>query len=389
MTRERAKTAPITGGAVAGRLLLVAAACLLLRYVPELPLRLPEALPEAVLALTLPGYVPKDAAPALALSLELPGGLPGKLSSSAPPSNTPDPSPGPDAPATPDVPTEPDVLPEPEPSPPPEPSPEPDPPSNPDVPKAVDTTIISGGGKELSKDIYIKNKTDYTIDVEALLDETLEFSASDGAQVLIIHTHGSEAYMPDGEDVYVPSDPYRTENDDYNVVRVGDELERILTERGITVIHDRSLYDFPTYSGSYNRALEAIHAALKEHPGIKVVIDLHRDALMGNDGTVYKTVADIGDTPSAQVMLIAGSNFSGLKHPNWQKNLCFALKLQAAMVSRYPTLARPLKLSEYRYNQHVTTGSLIVEVGTCGNTLQEALTAVGYFGDCLASVLGA
>jgi stage II sporulation protein P len=254
---------------------------------------------------------------------------------------------------------------------------------------AVETTITGDSGEYDmgSSGIYIKNKTDYEIDVDGLLSSPLGFSAADGAEVLIIHTHGSEAYTPDDEDIYEASDPSRTVDKSYNVIRVGDELERVLTERGITVIHDRELYDYPSYNGSYSRAYDAICGYLADNPNIKVVIDLHRDALVSDSGTVYKTVADIGDSPCAQVMLIAGTDFSGLQHDKWQENLSFALKIQAQMVREYPTLARPLSISQYRYNQNATTGSLIAEVGCSGNTLKEALNAVGYFGECLADVL--
>ena len=262
-------------------------------------------------------------------------------------------------------------------------SPPPETPENP----AVGTTITGESGEytNLGGGIYVKNRTDYSVDLDAMLEKPLDFSPESSA-VLIVHTHGSEAYNPAGEDIYVPSDPSRTEDRSYNVVRLGDELEKLLSARGITVYHDRELHDYPSYAGSYERTLTAINAQLKAHPEICVVIDLHRDALEG-DGVLYKTVAHVGDRPSAQVMLICGTNFSGLKHPGWRDNLSFALKLQKAMVTKYPTLARPLKISEYRYNQHATPGSLILEVGTNGNTLQEALTALEYFGDCMGDVL--
>ncbi len=251
---------------------------------------------------------------------------------------------------------------------------------------AIGTTILGSGSDcgGAAEGIYIKNKTDYTVDVEGLLEKPLEFG--EGAAVLILHTHGSEAYNPAGEDIYEPSDPSRTEDRRYNVVRVGEELEKVLTERGITVYHDDTLHDYPSYTGAYNRSLETARSYMAEHPEIRVVIDLHRDALEG-DGKLYKTVADVGDTPCAQVMVLCGTNFSGLDHPDWQKNMSFALKLQRRMVDLYPTLARPLKLSQYRYNQQIAPGALIVEVGTNGNTLREAITAARYFGECLADVL--
>ena len=252
---------------------------------------------------------------------------------------------------------------------------------------AVETTITgSGGGYESgASGIYLKNNTDYDIDVEELLSRPLAFS--EGCRVLIIHTHGSEAYNPEGDEVYTPTDPSRTEDTTFNVVRVGDELEEILTSAGIQVVHDRELYDYPTYTGSYTRAWDAIEEYLAEYPDIGVVIDLHRDALEAADGTVYKTMAQIDETSCAQIMLVAGTNFSGLSHDNWQDNMSFAIKLQSAMVNEFPTLARPISVSQYRYNQNATPGSLIVEVGSNGNTLQEALTAVRYFGQCLVEVL--
>ncbi|MGM9521902.1 MAG: stage II sporulation protein P [Oscillospiraceae bacterium] len=392
---EKARRSPRTAVVVVRNLAAVAAACLVLRAVSDkteklIPAKAPELSREAaelVLGLELPGGTSGTGNYALAaLALELPGadkicfdaGQEGEGIPDADYNGEPSQEP-------------PDTAVQAEPS-----GDEEDPEDGGDGEEytggdAVGTTITGeGGGYELSTEgIYIKNKTDYEIDVEGLLTQPLEFSAADGAQVLIIHTHGSEAYMPDGDDVYEPSDPSRTEDKDYNVVRVGDELERVLTERGITVIHDRELYDYPSYAGSYSRAYEAICAYLEEYPDIKVVIDLHRDALEADDGTIYKTVADIGDTPCAQVMLIAGTNFSGLSHDNWQKNLSFALKIQAQMVAEYPTLARPLSISQYRYNQNATSGSLIAEIGSNGNTLQEALCAVRYFGECLADVLGA
>ena len=253
----------------------------------------------------------------------------------------------------------------------------------------IETKInLNDNAYQSADGIYIKNKTDYSVDIEALLNEPLDLTLDlSKPQILIVHTHGSEAYTPDGEDVYEETDHSRTEDFQYNVIRVGDELEKALKERGISVIHDRALYDYPSYTGSYDRSLEAINRYLNDYPDIKIVIDLHRDALEDENGTIYKTVADIDGKKSAQVMMVVGSNASGLEHPNWQQNLKLALHLQSAMNQKYPSLARPISISQYRYNQHATTGSLILEVGCNGNTLQEALTAIHFFADSAAEVL--
>lgn len=82
----------------------------------------------------------------------------------------------------------------------------------------------------------------------------------------------------------------------------------------------------------------------------------------------------------SQVMLLVGTNASGLYHPYWEENLRLAVYLQDAVNAAHPTLMRPITLVNERYNQHLTRGSLIIEVGSSGNTLQEAIRAVRCFG---------
>ncbi len=209
---------------------------------------------------------------------------------------------------------------------------------------------------------------------------------SEGPQILIIHTHGSEAYTPDPDNIYEESDSVRTVDTDYNVVRVGDELAAALEEQGLSVIHDRELYDYPSYNGSYSRSGAAIESYLAQYPDIAIVIDLHRDAL-GNGDVVYKIVAHEGGTASSQLMLLVGTGENGLYHPYWTENLKLALALQNAVVNTYPTLARPVAVKQERYNQQLTTGSLILEVGSSGNTLPEALTAVRLFAEAIGPTL--
>ena len=238
----------------------------------------------------------------------------------------------------------------------------------------------------LSADLVeLYNKTEYTIDTAALLGEPLHLApVGEGPQVLIIHTHGSEAYAQSDGDAYTSSDPMRTEDKTHNMIRVGTELAQRLEASGICVIHDTELYDYPSYTGSYSRTLDAIESYLAQYPTINVVIDLHRDAV---DELTYKTTATVDGASSAQVMTVVGTNFSGLEHGNWHENLKLAMHLQCAMLTRYPGLARPITISQYRYNQHATTGSLIVEIGYSGNTLSEALTAARGFSDALSDVL--
>ena len=211
---------------------------------------------------------------------------------------------------------------------------------------------------------------------------------AEGPQILILHTHGSEAYTQAGLDRYEANDSYRTADTRCNIVRVGDELTALLEKAGLRVLHDREIYDFPSYTGSYTRSGAAVEKYLAQYPDIAVVIDMHRDAL-GSEGVIYKTMAEESGVVASQAMLLVGTDDSGLEHPNWRSNLALALYLQEAVGRKHPTLMRPVTLVSQRYNQHLTGGSLILEVGSSGNTLQEALAAIRLFADGAAPALAA
>ena len=274
---------------------------------------------------------------------------------------------------------------------------EPDDPEDPEVLPAVTTapedivgrtlTPVSGDGYDSAQGVYIENRPGLDLDVAALASADLSLELpEEGPQVLIMHTHGSEAYTPDGTDTYVPTGECRTLDTAKNVVRVGDEIAKVLTEMGLTVVHDTQLYDYPEYNGAYDRSLAAVEAWLEQYPSIRVVLDVHRDALVGEDGTIYKPITTVGGEQAAQVMLVMGSN-ALYDHPGWQENLSLAVKIQKEMNTLWPTLARPIGLRENRYNQQTTTGSLLVEVGAHGNTLQEALAAARMFARAAGAVL--
>ena len=241
-------------------------------------------------------------------------------------------------------------------------------------------TTIEGG-------MRIKNETGYWVDAAQILAEGPGLTLpAEGPQILIIHTHASEAYAQAGADRYAASDNGRTEDTQFNVVRIGDELTEILTEAGLNVVHDRGIYDYPSYTGSYARAEAAITQYLDSFPDIRVVLDIHRDAL-GSGDVVYKTMAEEEGNVASQIMLLVGTDESGLEHAFWRGNLAFALYLQNAVNSAFPTLMRPVLLVSQRYNQQLTPGSLIVEVGSSGNTLREALAAIRLFGRAVAPAL--
>ena len=245
----------------------------------------------------------------------------------------------------------------------------------------------SGEGYDGAQGVYIENRPGLDLDVAALAQAQLTLDLpEEGPQVLIIHTHGSEAYTPDGTDTYVATGECRTTDTEKSVVRVGDEIAKVLTEMGLTVVHDTGLYDYPEYNGAYDRSLAAVEGWLAQYPTIQVVLDVHRDALIGADGTVYKPITTINGESCAQVMLVMGSN-ALYDHPGWLENLALAVQVQKEMNTLWPTLARPIGLRENRYNQQTAPGAMLVEVGSHGNTLQEALAAARMFARALGAVL--
>lgn len=251
---------------------------------------------------------------------------------------------------------------------------------------------MTGRGKEGSLylrdgDIYVYNRTGRELDSSLLGEGTADVPLGEGPQILIVHTHGSEAYSMTDGDTYEESDPYRTTDCTHNVVRVGEEMATVFRAYGFQVIHDTTLCDYPAYNGAYDRSKAVVEQRLEQYPSIKVVLDVHRDALVGSEGEVYKLVSEEAGQKVAQVMMVLGTDAGGAEHPRWKDNLAFALKLQKNLVKGYASLARPTVLRKARYNQQLCPGSVLVEVGGHGNTLSEAIAGGRLWADNVARTL--
>ena len=242
----------------------------------------------------------------------------------------------------------------------------------------MDLSLSSGGNT------YIYNSTGYSPDTKALLAGSFNTSgtpvyiANNSAPlVLIVHTHGTEGYSKNGAISYLDDggEIARSENISQNVVSVGAVMADILNRNGIPTLHCTIMHDKIQYKDSYARAEATIKEYLEKYPTIKLVIDLHRDAVVKSTGELVRPVTLVDSEATAQVMCVVGSDWGGEACPSWQNNLALALKLRDALNTKYGNLCRPSYLRASTYNQELAPFSLLLEVGASGNSLEEAQRA--------------
>lgn len=252
------------------------------------------------------------------------------------------------------------------------------------------TTISLSAANTATAQVHISNKTDLKPDLETYLAQGLPFSLTDTSQpqVLIVHTHATEAYTKGDTGYYDTAASTRSTDNEKNTVRVGEAIAQVLNEAGIVTINDDTLHDSPNYTGSYTRSAQTIRSYLEKYPSIKVVIDGHRDAIAKNDSTKVKLTATVKGKQAAQVMILAGCETGSVENfPHWEENFRFCLQLQKQLEADYPNLARPLMFKACKYNFDLLNGSVLIEIGTDANTLEEAVYSGQLLGQALVKVL--
>ena len=257
--------------------------------------------------------------------------------------------------------------------------------------KIVENYISPYNAPQSYNKVYMKNTSGQNIDIKTLLNSELPFkiTKNDSVQVLIMHTHTTETFMTENTDYYTDEYTSRSRDNNRNMVKIGEIITEKLNAAGIKTVHDKTQHDYPNYTGSSTRSAQTVNSYLEKYPDIKVVLDLHRDAVSGDNGDKIKLVTEINGKKAAQVMLVMGSQSgSSSDHPDWQENLKAAVKLQHILEDKYPTLARPLSLTTGYYNQGLTTGSMLIEFGTDANTLDEASYSAELVADALTELLG-
>ena len=253
-------------------------------------------------------------------------------------------------------------------------------PTEPELPPAV--AVFSHQDAAL---VEVNSACGYDADIAGSLQKELSWDlTAQSPSVLIIHSHGTESYTPTGE--YQESSAYRTRDPGYNVISIGDRLVQVLESQGIHAVHDRTAHDDPSYNAAYSNARESIEAYLKQYPTIKLVLDIHRDSVENADGQQLRFVTETPQGTAAQLMLVVGSDASGLSHSGWPENMSLAVKLHALLEKQAPGICRPISFRSQRFNQDLSPGALIVEVGSAGNSRQEALAAVEQLGQAIAAL---
>lgn len=239
--------------------------------------------------------------------------------------------------------------------------------------------------------ILVRNNTDtqQELNLKSFFDAKPEIKITDKSKpaVLIFHTHTTESYELIDREWYAQDYITRSNSSDRNMVRVGIEIKEQLEAAGYRVIHDTEIHD-TKYTGAYAHSRKSVEKALKENPEIQIVLDIHRDAIELDNGTRIKPVATVLGKKAAQMMIITGCEEGKVTDfPDWQKNLTFALELQSICEEMYPGVMRPVYFCQRKYNMDLSHNNLLVEMGSCANTLEEAAYSGRLLGSALVKML--
>ena len=229
-----------------------------------------------------------------------------------------------------------------------------------------------------------QQKKDALFSVEVISEESLK---STGKRVLIYHTHTYEAYEQSTLDPYQQTEKWRTTDNEHNMVAVGKTLAAHLRVLGIEVVHDTTAFEPPNLDTAYERSLAMLERRQANGEKYDLYLDLHRDAL-ASSSTIKRTV-NIGGEEIARLMVLVGKGTAGGydKKPNWEDNLVLAQQITDTLNSYCPQLSRDVKIKTGRFNQHISTGCLLIECGLNYNTIHEVLAAMPYLADAISQTL--
>ncbi|MBE6818615.1 MAG: stage II sporulation protein P [Ruminococcaceae bacterium] len=257
--------------------------------------------------------------------------------------------------------------------------------------KVVERTIENMTQQVSSGNVKVQNRTDKSIDIDKILKEGAKLKISDKSKpsILVYHTHTHECFVQLDSGTYMKGETTQSADSAQNVVRVGNAIVEQLERAGFSVIHDTAIHD-DDYNNAYANSGKTIDGYLKKYPSIDVTIDIHRDSVgvEGDSDARTSLVKKIAGKKAAQVMIVTGCEENAIEDfPDWYDNLHFALGLQKQFSEDFPGLARPLYFADRRYNMYKTKNSVLIEVGSDGNTLEQAVYSGKLVGATLANYL--
>lgn len=234
--------------------------------------------------------------------------------------------------------------------------------------------------------LTLSNETPYQPDMAEILlrpravPTLAELRAQYGEEaplVLILHTHGTEAYADTAENDYRSDDPAK------NIIAIGALIADRLNDAGIPALHCTTAFDTPDFSMAYYNAAMEIRSALEEYPSLAYIIDVHRDSILFPDGSYYATLGRGESGSAGQILFVVGTDHGGSGHTGWRDNLALAARIHQSIAGDYPTMMRDIHLRSASFNEQYTAGSMLVEVGSCACTMEQAEAGAEIFADAL------
>ncbi len=231
-------------------------------------------------------------------------------------------------------------------------------------------------------DMYGFTVYDYSsknIDYQELMGRNVDLTKKSDP-VLLYCSHTSETYDNSENFKFEYTGNYRTKDGKYNMLSVASIIANTLKDRGFTTVFDTTPHDYTSYDNAYKNSLKTINTNLNKYNRFGIMIDVHRDAAADLS---FGPTTTVNGKQTAKLMLVVGVGYDALPNEYWEQNLALALKIAKLGEEMYPGLFRHILVRDARYNQHLAPGSLLVEVGATGNTLEEA-----YYGArCFANIL--
>lgn len=248
--------------------------------------------------------------------------------------------------------------------------------------------------EEVAFAVFAEADFSYTIETpEPVIDTSLRVEVVKntqtpplaGKRVLIYHSHTWEAFEQVEGNRYVETEKWRSKDNAFNMIAVGNALAAALEVQGCTVIHDETAFEPPDLSTAYQRSLQMLEERQEAGEQYDLYIDLHRDAI-ASSSTIKRTVNVAGEE-IARFMVLVGKGQGYDAKPDWEANLAIAERLTDSMNRQVEGLCRDIKIKTGRFNQHIAPCCVLIECGLNYNTLEEVLNGIPYLAQAIADTL--